>query len=246
MGLLKRPARPDAAGFTSPERAALAAAIERRDAAAALAARLPPLPGMAFVRPGDDAVRRAEDAAEAARGNLEAARAAAVAQARGEAVSAPLTMREAREALFDAEDAVEVARAARDTMRQEESDAVDRLPLLRTLVSEAAKAVVAAEAAERAWRLVEQVERLQRQLVAAGSLLQAVVRAGVFPTQVGRGEHWPGDPLDERVRTVNGRLMSPPATWRGLDEAVLDLKGVLTALETDATAPVVLPRVGTA
>jgi hypothetical protein len=73
-------------------------------------------------------------------------------------------------------------------------------------VNDAAKAVIRAEMRQRAIVLAADVSRLQRELVAHGSGLQWLSRAGVVPERNGA-------PADETIRYTVLRMESAPKQW---------------------------------
>ena len=233
MALLRKAPAPT----LSPERTALAAAIEKHAAYLAECDAASRAEGLA-----EDVVYRARRAVDAARPAVEQAQAEAgrylVAKAQGTAGEAPRTIRQARDALTDAEDTLEAAIAARDAVKAE----VARLTTswTDTAVTRAAKAVLQAERHAAARAVAAEVIRLQHDLVRVGQVLAFLVEAQAFPVIDAVGSNH-GKPADEDVRDALWRCQhSPPLTWHELmqqSDGAAEWRAAVAALKTDATAP---------
>jgi DNA repair exonuclease SbcCD ATPase subunit len=210
----------------SPQREALAQAIERlRDATAQRAALATAL------QSAEAEVRRANAAVAAGEAGVEEAKAATsahmVSVASGTAGDPPRTIRQARNALQDAEDQREAARAARDQLKalQAEPSAID---VLRMNLSDAIDRVLVAEASAQARAVVEAAYEARERLARATLLTQFLDHRGLFEKNSVNGitllsqypisESWDAD------------RQSATATWRaaierlaGDADAVLDL-----------------------
>lgn len=235
MALLSR--RPPA---LSPEREALAGAIATHRAHVATRDAVTAMSSAATS--GIPLARRAVSLAED--GVLEAQAAAGqylISQAKGEALEAPRTVRQARDALTDALDNLAAAEAAQAAAQSELQGM--SVSMSDTYVSRAAVAVLQADGAAAAKAVVAEVARLQNELVRHGQLLQFLIKTGAFPASDQIGMYY-GQPADEDVRLVHERLNSPPSTWRAIAErtdAAAPWRAALEALEADATTP--LPSV---
>jgi hypothetical protein len=198
----KRSPEPTPTPFPSRERAQLAAAIVAATAAdtrkAALAKAV--AKADAEVYAARRAVKTAEVAIEVAQG---AAAKYAVDAAMGVAGAAPMTVREARARADASADDLEAAIAARDALKLEAASGGNGLPAL--LVQDAARQVIRSEMQQRAVALADRVAALQRELVAAGSGLEWLHRAGVLP-KVERG-------VDDPIRHTVERLDVAPSQW---------------------------------
>lgn len=230
MALLKRPAA------VSPERIALAAAIKAhaeymtgRDAV------------HAGVQPAWDqwgVAMRAVDAAETALGDAPAAFERYLKdKAQGKAGDRPLSIREAREALADAQYAAAAAEAARKAL-QAEADKPVNLSMTASKLRDAGEAVLRAEALPAAQAVAAEVVRLQNEMVARFHLLDLLARSGVFPVVTEHGATH-GQPADPAVRAALFRVHSQQAvtTWDIWDKhknAADAWRTALAALETDA------------
>jgi hypothetical protein len=199
--LKQKPLTPTA--FPSAERAALAHAIA--NAADAGARRV------ALERASQNAntdVLRAIQATEAAEAALAAAQGNTIRhvvdKALGTAGAAPVTIREARSAVIEAQDHLEECRGIRAALKAEMD--VDDAGLSAFLVNDAAKAVIRSEMRERAVALAGRVAKMQREIVAAGSGLEWLSRAGVFPERNGA-------PADENIRHTVSRMELALQQW---------------------------------
>jgi hypothetical protein len=217
----------------SPERQALASAIEARNARhQALAAM------SAAVSAADKAWRRARDARAAAASAVERAKSDAadfgIATAQGDTCVAPLSIKAARTALVDAEDEEASARAALDALdsRAKQSPLRDTTWLAEENVRKAAAAVLAT--APGIAPLLAEVERLQRELADKGAaLLFLASNHALDLADIDLG--FSGEPSPARV--VVNRLQWPMATWEGLTATSAEpWKAALAALKNDATA----------
>jgi hypothetical protein len=185
--------------YSSPERAALAHAIA---AAADAGARRVALERAAQAA-NSDALKAIQtvEAAEAALGEAQGNTAKhAVDKALGNAGAAPLTVREARAAVIEAQDHLEECRATRAALKAELYASANRWSALS--VEDAAKAVLRAEMQQRAIALAAEVAQLQKDLVSKGSTLQWLSNKGVLPN------------ADEAtIRNTVARLERPAAEW---------------------------------
>lgn len=244
MAFGRKPA-PDVTGYPTPERAALAYAIAAHAAA------------VAHVNATDDASTRATSAVWDAQAALTAAQASVI-EARDATVQhlievasggtglAPRTERQARDAVADAEAALDAARATRDALKGRLPDAEadrDRTARKRT---DAARAVIAAEAAGHATALAVEVEALQRQSLAQGAALRWLVSAGAVPVITAIG-FIHGQAADDVTRAAVMRhdmtlLIHTPDGWHRTAAAAGDVRwdAALTDLERDAAAPLPL------
>jgi hypothetical protein len=200
---LKRAPEPTPAAFASPERAALAHAIA---AAADAGARKAALERASQNANSD--VMRAIGLAEAAEAALAEAQGNTIRhvvdKALGTAGAAPVTIREARAAVIEAQDHLEESRGIRAALKAELDAGDNGLTALR--VTDAARAVVRVEMQQRAVALAGRVAKMQREIVAAGSGLEWLSRAGVFPERNGA-------PADENIRHTVSRMELAPNQW---------------------------------
>ena len=239
--LIMRKLAPDVTSYATPERAALAHAIAAHAAA------------VANVQATNDAGERASYAvydaqavvATALEGVNEAREATVhhlIAVAGGDTGPAPRTERQARDALADAEAALDAARAARDALKGRlpgAEQARDRAARNRT---DAARAVIAAETADHAAALAAEVEALQRDALRKGAALRWLVNAGAVPLvqQVG---FMHGKAADDATRAavfwheMALQIHMPDGLHNAAAESgVAAWKEVLAALERDAAA----------
>ncbi len=175
----QRPA-PDVTGHATPERTALAHAIAAHAAAVATVAATDEAGNRA-----SQAVWDAQAAVTAAHEGIGEARDATVqhmiATAGGDTGPAPRTERQARDALADAETALDAARSARDALKGRLPDAERDRDTAARRRTEAARAVIASEAADHAAALVREVEGLQREATAKGAALRWLAKVGTLP-----------------------------------------------------------------
>ena len=233
MAFMRKP-QAQTAAFTSPERAELAAKIadvrEAEARRAALSSAYEKAAEACYA--ANAAVDRAQEvAAQAQKFAVEHAVSAAL----GEGGSAPLTPREAREALQEAKDYLEVARGARDTLHQAVEKA--EAPYGKMALRGCAIEVVRTEARGYAVSLADEVEVLQRSLTRKGSELVKLFGLGVFATNDF------GGPADPKIAAVVRRLaaISGP-NWDLTSEqnaGVRQWTDAIADLEQDAAA--VLP-----
>jgi hypothetical protein len=191
--------------FQSPERAALAAAIVKAAGADARRAAL-----AKAVTTADAEVRAARRAVEATAEAIEVAKSNVARHltdtALGTAGAAPQSIRQARAAAIEAADHLEACIAAREALKADMA-AVNDWSALK--VQDAAVAVLRAEMAGRGVALAAKVAEMQRELVALGSALEWLSRAGAFREPGGR----PGE-ADENIRRTVWRMMdSTPRQW---------------------------------
>jgi hypothetical protein len=225
--------------FPTPERAALAHAISAATDADARKAALAQAAATA-----DTDVRAARRAVAAAAEAIETAKSNAVRHltdiARGTAGEAPVTIRQACAARDEAAAHLEACLAARDALRVEMAAGNDWSALQ---VQDAAVAVLRAELAGRGVALTARVAELQRKLVAAGSALEWLSRAGVFREPGGRH----GEAADDNIRHAVQRMESTPNQWATVLErpgnvpfaqptGAIAWQAAFGALKRDATA----------
>jgi hypothetical protein len=220
----------------TPERAALAAAIETWKARSAEIAA-----AQAAVTAADAVWRASRQTRVDAAAAIEPAKAAtaehAIAAAMGIAGEAPITIKAARAALTEAEDNEESAKAALDALTSRLAE-ITRYSFAEGNVKAAAAAVIAA--APETAALVAKVERLQRELVAAGDALLWLSGAGALNTA--RIEVTPYRTELPPAAIVATRLQSPPASWTDPLKEIPPGAGrgpwlaAMAALQTDAAA----------
>jgi hypothetical protein len=162
----------------SAERQALAEMIERERAAAARQTTT-----AAALENAERAVWAANAAFEAAEAAVTEAKEAAtqhvLAVAAGDEGTPPRTIRQARDALQDAEDARDTARAVRDELRKRHAEGYN-LDTYRWQVREAAARVLAAEWEDRAGVLVTEVVTTLPRLIETAELVRRLGDAGLF------------------------------------------------------------------
>ena len=236
--LLRRPSKVESAE-PFPERAALAAAIaEVTELRTKLAAT------ETAIGTAHPAVWAAVEALDAAPELVERAKANAATflqeRARGLAPVPPQTIREARNLVADAEDALDAARAAVTALEAELDSIKGHLPTAEETVRRAARAVLHAEAEATACALAGELAAMQHAMFALGSTVEWLAGAGAYTVIEKHGGHY-GRPEDEAVRTALHRLHTPPGVWNGLahaqPEAVAGWIAAFAALQVDATAP---------
>ena len=233
---------PEVTGYATPERAALAYAIAAHAAA------------VANVQATNDAGERASYAvydaqavvATALEGVNEAREATVhhlIAVAGGDTGPAPRTERQARDALADAEAALDAARAARDALKGRLPGAEQARDRAARNRSEAARAVIAAEAAGYAAALAEEVEKLQAAALRKGAALAWLTNIGAFPVVKQVGPVF-GKPADPRIRAIVGRHEEALQEYSYEDwnrktaaGAAVVWNDALAVLERDANAP---------
>jgi hypothetical protein len=218
----------------SPEREALASAIEVRDARRQTLAAMETAVSAATVE-----WRRARDARADAASAVERAKVEAAdfltAVAQGDAPAAPLTIRAARTALVDAEDEEGAARAALDTLTSRAANSPLRDPWIPEEHVRKAVAAVLMTAPGVAPLLAE-VERLQLELADKGAALLFLANNHALDLAgIDLGTRTEPSP----ARIVVDRLQSPMATWTGLTSlgtSVAPWRAALDALNNDAMA----------
>ncbi len=244
MAFGRKPA-PDVTGYPTPERAALAHAIAAHAAAVAKVAATEDAGTCA-----SHAVWAAQTAVTTAQEGVSEARDATVQHlidvASGGTGPAPRTERQARDAVADAEAALDAARAARDALKGRLPEAQadrDRTARKRT---DAARAVIAAETTGYAAALVGEVEALQRRSMAQGAALRWLVSAGAVPVVTAVG-FIHGQAADDATRAAVMRheltsLVQTPDGWHRTAAAAGDMRWdkALADLERDAAAPLPL------
>jgi hypothetical protein len=228
----KSPTKPAA----SPARAALAEAIARRDEVAAEIAAL-----RNSVEATTEIVQRTRTARDEAEAALQRAKQDAadhiVAQARGDAGPAPVSVREARAAFEAAGDEVESAEAALAELKRQLDARQQFADLPERRVAEAAAAVLR-ESPEVA-QLLSEVEALQAKLAERGSALAWLAKQGALSLA---NVDMPGSvSVLSPANLALTRLDSPATTWRGLPgiaEGPLPWQAAFAALSRDANAPI--------
>lgn len=167
-------------------------------------------------------------------------------QARGLAPELPQTIREARNQVADAQDAVDAARAAVTALKAETDRIKGRLPWAEEVVRCTARAVVHVEAGATAFALAAELAAAQRIVVALGDTVEWLAGAGAFTMIEQHGGNY-GRPADDTVRMTLTRLQSSPHSWNALapaqPSATAGWVAAFAALQLDATAP--LPVVAT-
>ena len=234
----------------SPERTALALAIEERDGfEAELAA------AQRATEPAAQAVENAEGAVEAAQAALEQSKSDAAkhltSTALGTAGDPPRSIRDARAALLDAEDTLEAARAAQSALMVQTAEIERRRLGIEVRMRDAVRAVVGTEGGQAARRAAQELARLQREMVMRAAELDALIASGAVPLIEEHGAMF-GKPIDPETRAALYRLQSPPRSWHalqigGLHQPVTSdataWQAAIATLGRDATAP--LPGVPT-
>lgn len=154
----------------SPERVALADAVEQSRAATARRTAL-----TSALVAADTAVRKAAAQVEDAEADVEKSKADAadhlLAVASGRAGDAPRTTRAARDKLQDAQDELDAHRSARDELRRQTAEP-DPAPFYQLGVTAAIDAVLKAEAAQQARAVVDQANKARAELVRSVLLVQ--------------------------------------------------------------------------
>ena len=163
--------------------------------------------------------------------------------ARGTAGMPPQTIREARNAVTDAQDDLDVAEASRDALRAEMERLDGQAYFIKDAVEKAALAVIAAEMADATRTLAADLVRLQGEMYATGQVLVWLTRtAKALPVGETPGGTF-GRVADDTIRHAINRLQTPPAQWDGhmpataMGDAAEPWRAALAALQADATAP---------
>ena len=197
----------------SPEREALASAIVKRNAAAARVQAI-----KAAQETADRNVLGARRAVEVAEQNIQSAKAAAARHltdvAMGRDAAAPMSIRQARSALQDANDELEAAEAARAALGKETVEvraAHASLDALNVHVQDVARAVVAADPLPRT--MADRREKLWREVAELSAALD-ILGASVL-----------GRPVSNCPPAFHD--LKSPDQWRG----------AMKALETNPDAP---------
>ncbi|MGI4941745.1 MAG: hypothetical protein ACRYHQ_14490 [Janthinobacterium lividum] len=230
----------------SPERVALAEAIAAHvDHQAQRAAT------SAAISTASDTVWNARRRLDAAPELIERAK-ANVAQhmadtARGVAGTPPQTIREARNAVADAEDDLDAAKAAQDALRVQMEELDGRAYHFQNAVGRAARAVLHAEAEATAYALAAELRRMQQEMVALGDAVEWLASAGAFSVVEQHGGSY-GKPADEAIRRAISRMQTPPHGWTGLaieqPSAAAVWTAAFAALQIDPMAPLPLQNAG--
>ncbi len=202
----------DDASPRSPERAALAAAIDRHNAATRYLAANETAQQRTF-----QTIRDARRAVEAATAAIDEAKANAARHltdtAMGTAGNAPLTVKDARAKVQDAEDALEAAICAQSALVEQQKAAESDLQYARMALDYRVRDVVKAEA--NAGALVSDYVALHRDLVNRRRVLEFLNLRDTIP----KGLSWQGE--------GNWPDLPGAAPWRN----------AVTALESDPDAP---------
>ena len=245
MAFMRQRPAPDVAGYPTPERVALAHAIAGHAAAIAHVVATDEAGNRA-----SQAVWDAQAAVTAAHEGVGEARDASVqhmiAAAGGDTGPAPRTERQARDALADAEAALDAARSARDALKGRLPDAERERDIAARRRTEAARAVIAAETADHAAALAVEVESLQRNALAKGAALARLAKARAVETVQQPGMEY-GRPADPAIRAALYRhdlvmqFAVTPDGWHhaSAQAGAAPWDAALAALERDAAA--VLP-----
>ena len=160
--------------------------------------------------------------------------------ARGIVEEPPQTVRQARDALQDANDKLDAARTVRNDLRSVLEELKKERDYPREKLREAAQAVIRTEWEEHAINLAADVERLQRYLINKGAELQWLIRIGMFPRADGVYEQ--RRILDQSVKQIHDRWQLAPGSWVDLVKveapvAVAPWEATLAALQADPNAP---------
>jgi hypothetical protein len=225
-----RPKLVEPSGFDSAARADLAIAIAARRAAAEALSRLEGA-NTGLWSAWSDATAAVQSAKDGVDQAAALATSYLIAKAVGDAGAAPVTVKAARQALTDAEDALEAARNARDGLTQQVEDATRDLALARRRVSDAALQVL--REAPGLDHLVAEVTRLQRELADKGAALAWLIGKGGVSVQDVQAKRSP-------AALAHDRYWVPPSSWKALlqgQPGPQPWMAALAALEQDATAP---------
>ncbi len=241
-----RAVKPAEAGGTPPlsaERVALADAIAAQvDLAARRAAT------SAAIGPASEAIWAAHSRVDAAPKLIERAKANCAQHladvARGVGGTPPQTIREARNALTDAQDDLDVARATRDALEAELKRLDSRDYFVKNAVEEAARAVISAEAADTAKAMAAELTRLQHQVYTTGLALEWLTTSGRALPAIERHGGMFGRVADDTIRNTIQCLHEPPVAWdrrvHGMSDGAAPWVAAFAALQVDATAPLPL------
>lgn len=222
----------------SPERMALAEAIhevkrvieeQRATEAALVTARAARSNAAALQAEAEQAVANAKNETVA---HL-------VASASGTAGPAPVTIRQTRQNLIEAEDQVEISRNVVKALEERIRALAGTLNYKREEVRNRATEVLQASASVEA--LVSEVDRLQRELADKGKALMWMAEQRMLPSSMFEK---PGPMLTVTAptRMALARLYAPPSTWHELlnDRTLPGAKpwvAVVEALMVDPSAP---------
>jgi hypothetical protein len=184
-------------------RVALRAAIEKHEAAARRLDQIrKAMPAAdAAAMQARRAVEQAKEAVEAARAN---AAAYATAKALGTAGAAPPSLKDARANLTDAEDALEVAKAAAADLGKQHDDAQRALRYRQSDIDSAVAAVVRGDARTKA--LIEAYERARRHLADLRGAVELIARVL---------------PYGERLALTSERIDASPSETRAAWERAI-------------------------
>lgn len=236
LSTLKTSARPrlaSAGGFDGPARAMLAITIEEKKTADEAYRKL-----VAAGESLQSAVFAAGRAVEVARQAVEDAKADTVSHltaiATGTAGNPPKTVKVARAELAEAEEALELARAARDGLSGRIEEAKTTAERMVDRVRDAAKAVLADSAAAKG--LLDEVLKVQRELISQGRALSWLMSQGILPGD-NSGPRQEGDPLRLAYRTKQFIDMLPVYYADEKPSAAPEWQKALEALTLDANAP---------
>jgi hypothetical protein len=217
-------------GFESPERAALATAIAKRDEAMAQAsARTTAIEGLQSKTWAlQEAIEKAEKAVEIAKA---AAAAHLVAKARGNAGPAPKTVAQARADLLALQDELEAAQSARGLLEAEQQ-APSLFSSPKHLQDEARKAALHVLATSPAFNALHaEIRQAAAALREKGAIFLAFFRAGLYPTDLKRNPAFPNIGEDWE-KAIEGLNLQPDY------QAAKPWSDALDALCANASAPV--------
>jgi hypothetical protein len=187
----------------SPERAALARAVMDADTAAVVRNS-----AIAAEEPAKEAVWAAERALKAAQEALVAAKADAAGQAAdalvGNVVTLPVSLKQARAAVMEAEDHLEFVITARDALNERRYDKDGTVQKTNWKLDEAVDAVIRAEARDRAKSLAADLVRLHKETAAKADELMWLIKFGALP--VVESGALSGQAADDAVREALNRM----------------------------------------
>ncbi len=212
------------ASAATAERVVLKQAIDDHAAAVAMA-----VAAQEAEHPLHQAVWAADAALEDARKALQGAKASAgdfaLAVALGTAGERPTTLRDARNAVQECEDALEYARAARDAVEAKKPALQMVVGLALGRAQRARAAVIRAEARETAEALAVELKQRQAAVCETAALLHWLVGQGALPLVEAHGHSF-GKLADEKTRSLLDRVdvvsgRSKLAPWQQWSEVLL-------------------------
>ena len=164
--------------------------------------------------------------------------------ARGVGGTPPQTIREARDAVRDAEDDLDVAKASHDALQAEMGRLDERAYFVKSAVEVAARAVISAEAADTARAMAAELTRLQHQVYTTGLALEWLTTTGRALPVIERHGGMFGRVVDDAIRDTVQCLHEPPVAWgrrvHGMSDGAAPWVAAFAALQLDATAPLPL------